>query len=413
MAKKKAEFTDEDDALLDELGVEVRAEAAATYTPRQERIIAGFEDVQRFFAEHGRAPTHGTDRDIFERIYAVRLDRIRESAECVALLSGIDSQGLLAGATAADLPSLAEASDDDVLAALGVDRPAADDSDVTRLRHVRPRAEVHAAEEIAQRTPCQNFADFQAIFAQVQRELDAGIRTTIKHQDDFDPAAGDLFIVSGQKVLIAEVGQRFTTEYDRTDRRLRVIYDNGTESDLLLRSLQRALNRDPASRQILPPAAQGMPLFADQIDAEDAESGAVYVVRSLSTHPFIAEHRELIHKIGVTGQDLKRRLANAKKDPTFLLADVELVGSYKLANINRTKLEGLLHQFFAAARIDLELQDRFAEKVAPQEWFLVPLQCIQTAMDLLAGGGIDRCIYDRDSACIRDRVTGEPFEPRG
>lgn len=406
MAKKKAEFTD-DDALLDELGVEAEAEVASTYTPRQERIIAGFEEVQRFVAEHGRPPLHGADRDIFERLYAVRLDRIRESAECVALLAGLDSQGLLAGA-AVDTPDLAGANDDAVLEALGVDRPAAGDADVTRLEHVRPRADVKAAEEVAQRTPCRNFADYKATFEQVQRELDGGIRKTVKHRDDFDPEPGDLFIVSGQKVLIAEAGPRFTTEYDRIDRRLRVIYDNGTESDLLLRSLQRALNRDPASRQILPPDAKGMPLFADQIDEEDAESGSVYVVRSLSTHPFIAEHRELIHKIGVTGQDVKKRLAGARKDPTFLLADVELVGSYKLANINRSKLESLLHRFFADARIDLDLSDRFAEKVEPREWFLVPLQSIEKAMELLASGAIEACTYDRASASIIDRATGKP-----
>lgn len=408
MAKKKAEFTDDDDALLDELGVEAEVEIASTYTPRQERILAGFEEVQRFFTEHGRPPMHGADRDIFERLYAVRLDRIRESAECLALLASLDSQGLLTGAVAADSGPLAEASDDDVLAALGVDRLADDAADVTRLEHVRPRAEVKAAEEVAQRTPCPDFAAYKATFEQVQRELDAKTRKTVKHHDDFDPEPGDLFIVAGQKVLIAEAGPRFTTDYDRADRRLRVIYDNGTESDLLLRSLQRALNRDPASRQILPPDTQGMPLFADQIDAEDAESGAVYVVRSLSTHPFIAEHRELIHKIGVTGQDVKKRLAAAKKDPTFLLADVELVASYKLANINRSKLEGLLHTFFADARIDLELNDRFAEKVEPREWFLVPLQCIAKAMELLASGVIEHCTYDRGSAAILDRATGKP-----
>jgi hypothetical protein len=409
VAKKKAEFTDDDDALLDELGVEAEAEVASTYTPRQERILAGFEEVQRFFTEHGRLPMHGADRDIFERLYAVRLDRIRESAECLAFLAGLDSQGLLAGAVAADSGPLAEASDDDVLAALGVDRLADDVADVTRLEHVRPRAEVKAAEEVAQRTPCPNFAAYKATFEQVQRELDAKTRKTVKHHDDFDPVPGDLFIVAGQKVLIAEVGPKFTTEYDRTDRRLRVIYDNATESDLLLRSLQRALQRDPAGRQILPPATKGMPLFADQIDAEDAESGTVYVVRSLSTHPFIAEHRELIHKIGVTGQDVKKRLAGVKKDPTFLMADVELVGSYKLANINRNKLEGLLHTFFADARIDLELTDRFAEKVEPREWFLVPLQSIEKAMELLASGAIQDCAYDRASAAILVRATGEPL----
>jgi len=408
VARKKAEFTDDDDALLDELGVEAEAAVASTYTPRQERILAGFEEVQRFVTEYGRPPMHGADRDIFERLYAVRLDRIRESAECLALLAGLDSQGLLAAAAAANSSGLADASDDDVLAALGVDRSADDAADVTRLEHVRPRAEVKAAEEVAQRTPCREFAAYKAIFEEVQRGLDAGTRKTIKHRDDFDPEPGDLFIVAGQKVLIAEAGPRFTTEYDRIDRRLRVIYDNGTESDLLLRSLQRALNRDPASRHILPPEATGMPLFADQIDAEDAESGAVYVVRSLSSHPFIAAHRELIHKIGVTGQDVKKRLAGAKKDPTFLRADVEVVGSYKLANIHRGKLESLLHQFFADARIDVELNDRFAEKVEPREWFLVPLQCIQQAIALLASGTIDRCVYDRDQAAILDRATGKP-----
>ena len=125
-------------------------------------------------------------------------------------------------------------------------------------------------------------------------------------------------------------------------------------------------------------------------------------------HPFIAEHRELVHKIGVTGQDIKKRLAGAKKDPTFLLADVELVGSYKLANINRSKLEGILHQFFSHTRIDLDLKDRFAEKIEPREWFLVPLHCIQKAIELLTTGDIERCSYDRDSATIIDRASGEP-----
>jgi len=409
VARNKAEFTDDDDSLLDELGVEAEAEGASIYTPREERIMAGFEEVQRFVAENGYTPLHGADRNIFERVYAVRLDRIRASAECIAILSGLDSQGLLAGATAADISSLESTSDEDVLEALGVDRQATDDSDVTRLRHVRPRAEVKAAaEEVAQRTPCQDFAVHKPMFEKVQRELDAGIRKTVKHRDDFDPEPGDLFIVAGQKVLIAAAGPSFTTEYQRSDRRLRVVYDNGTESDLLLRSLQRALNRDAASRQILAPDTNKTPLFANQIDEEDAASGSVYVLRSLSRHPFIAEHRELVHKIGVTGQDIKKRLAGAKKDPTFLLADVELVGSYKLANINRSKLEGILHQFFSHTRIDLDLKDRFAEKIEPREWFLVPLHCIQKAIELLTTGGIERCSYDRDSATIIDRATGEP-----
>lgn len=410
MGKKKKSFTDDDAALLAELGVETQSETVATYTPRQERIIAGFEEIQRFVDEHKRAPQHGEDRDIFERLYAVRLDRIRASEECVELLRNMDPHGLLdESATAAKFKD--DATDDELLEALGVDAVSMSEDDVTNLTHVRPRAEVNAAEEVAQRIPCADFEKFKPIFEQAQRDLNDGTRRTVKHQDDFDPVAGDMFIVSGQKVLIAEMGKRFTTEYSRSDRRLRVIYDNGTESpNLLLRSLQRALNRDTASRQILPPDGKGMPLFADQIDEEDVQSGHIYVVRSLSDDLFIAEHRELIHKIGVTGQEVKKRIAGAKKDPTFLLADVELVASYTLANINRGKLEKLLHRFFAEARIDVQLADRFQDNVEPQEWFLVPLDAIHRAVKLLMSGEIERYGYDLDSASIVETKASKSCE---
>ena len=65
-------FTEEDDALLEELGIEVETHKQASRTAREERVIAGFEEIQRFVEEHGHAPQHGEGRDIFERLYAVR-----------------------------------------------------------------------------------------------------------------------------------------------------------------------------------------------------------------------------------------------------------------------------------------------------------------------------------------------------
>ena len=173
-------------------------------------------------------------------------------------------------------------------------------------------------------------------------------------------------------------GREFVSDYGRPDRRLRVVYDNGTESDLLLRSLQRALYKDKASRRIYRPGFG--PLFSSECEEEgDLATGYIYVLRSKSDHPFIAEHRSVIHKIGVTGGDVKSRIANAKKDPTYLLADVEIVATYKLANVNRKALEALLHKFLAA-RLDLELKDRFGSQVEPREWFLVPLAVIDEAI---------------------------------
>jgi hypothetical protein len=277
-----AKFTDEDDALLEELGVQAETKQASSRTVREERIIAGFEEIQRFVEQHGRAPRHGEDSDIFERLYAVRLDRVRELAECRALLEPLDHQGLLAVAKSA--------------------------------------------------------------------------------------------------------------------RRLRVIFDNGTESNLLMRSLQKALQQDPAGRRIIEPTAG--PLFSDQSEEGDEASGVVYVLQSKSDDPYVAEHRNVLHKIGVTGGDVARRLANARLDPTFLMADVEVVATYELFNINRTRLENLIHRVFGPARLDVEIKDRFGQPIVPREWFLVPLFVVDEAIQRVKDGTIADYRYDPKTASL-------------
>ncbi|MGB3617965.1 MAG: GIY-YIG nuclease family protein [Catalinimonas sp.] len=381
--------TDEDRALLGALGVDTTRAPAEKHTPRQERIIAGFEEIERFVAEHGRAPQHGEARDIFERLYAVRLDRMRASEECRTLLQPLDARGLLrADPTAA--PAALIDDDEALLASLGVG--VTPEHDVTQLRHVRSREEIRAAEEVAQRTPCQDFDTFKPLFERVQQDLQTGKRKTIKYRENAEVKRGDLFVLDGQKVVVADLGEPFVSDYGRPDRRLRVVYDNGTESDLLMRSLQRALNKDEASRRIKTPGAT--PLFSNEEDDDDLPAGHIYVLRSRSDHPFIAEHRSVVHKIGVTGSDVKSRIANARKDPTYLLADVEIVATYKLENIDRRKLEGLLHKVFSNARLDLELPDRFGASVKPREWYLVPHDVIEKVIDRIRDGTIDRFRYD-------------------
>jgi hypothetical protein len=262
--------------------------------------------------------------------------------------------------------------------------------------NVRSREEIKAAEEIAQRNPCHDFAEFQPIFEKVQCELDAGKRQTLKYRDDAEVRKGDLFILEGQTVIVAEMGDPFINNYERPDRRLRVVYANGTESDLLLRSLQRALNKDKASRRITEPGFG--PLFSDVEEEGDSATGYIYVLRSKSEHPFIAENRSVIHKIGVTGGDVKSRIGNAKKDSTFLLAEVEVVATFKLANIDRKRLEALIHKFFGSARLDLELKDRFGVQVESREWFLLPLPVIEEAIQKIQEGTIGSFRYDSETA---------------
>ena len=387
--------TDEDLELLGELGVETAPDKTTQRSPREERIIAGFEEIERFVEEQGRRPQHGEDRDIFERLYAVRLDRLRDSEECRTLLEPLDSRGLLDAETDSALPSEADLDDEALLASLGVDAAA---DDVTQLTHVRSRQEIKTAEEIAQRTPCLDFDTFKPIFDNVQQDLASGVRQTLKYQDNAAVNQGDLFILDGHKVIVASMGEPFVSDYGRPDRRLRVVYDNATESDLLLRSLQRALNKDKASRRITNPDLG--PLFSQVEAADDVQTGYIYVLRSKSDNPFIAEHRSVIHKIGVTGGDVKKRVANAKKDPTYLLADVEIVTTFKLIHINRTKLEALLHKFFDNARLELALPDRFGIPVQPREWFLVPLERIEEVVQKIQEGTIHQFRYDPKTASL-------------
>lgn len=393
--------TDDDLELLGDLGLDAAPAALGGRTAREQRIIAGFEEIERFVEEHGRAPQHGENRDIFERLYAVRLDRIRESAECREVLKDMDARGLLSAKDTGANSAADESSDEDLLSSLGVEAPA--ESDVTHLVHVRPRDEIKAAEEIAQRNPCHDFEEFKPIFEKVQGELDAGQRETVKYGDHARIKQGDLFILDGQKVIVAEVGDEFVSDYGRPDRRLRVVYDNGTESDLLLRSLQRALYKDKTSRRIV--NREFRPLFSDDEEEGDLATGQIYVLRSQSEHPFVAEHRSVLHKIGVTGGDVKSRVANAKKDPTYLLADVEIVATYKLANVNRQALESLLHKFFGSARLDLQLKDRFGSQVEPREWFLVPLPVIDEAIRRIKDGTISEFQYAPEAASLIPQIT--------
>lgn len=385
----------DDDELLDALGVEVAPLKVSSRTPREERIIAGFEDILRFHQTHCRAPLHDEDCDIFERLYAVRLDQLRKLPEAQSLLAELDSPGLLSGA-AVTMTNVDELDEDALLAELGIGDVPAEQNDITVLRHVRSNTEKRAAEEIADRTRCADFEKFQPLFEQVERELKSNVRKTLRFGRDTSIAFGNFFILGGQLAYVAEVGETIKAPNGESDARLRVIYANGTESNLLRRSLQRALYKDDTGRR-LTDTDMG-PLFGDSPEPDDIESGTIYVLRSQSTHPFVTEHRELIHKIGVTGGKVETRIAAAAKDATYLLADVEIVATYKLHNLNRTRMENIFHRLFGAAQIDVAIEDRFGNPVKPREWFLVPLHVIDEAVERIRDGSITDMVYDPATA---------------
>lgn len=394
----KNTFTEDDDALLDELGIEVESKAVAKYSKEEERIIAGFEEIQRFVEEHGRAPLHGEDRDIFERLYAVRLDRLSGQGNCLELLKPMDHQGLLDSKKKDESDALVDSMDDDeLLAALGVESEV---SPIQELKHVRPSKEIRAAEEIANREKCEDFDQFKPLFEQVQADLKAGTRQMIRCDNKADVKVGDLFVQKGQTAYIAMAGVSFIDGEGREDCRLRVVYSNGTESKMLRRSFQKRLWEDDTARRIANPSDMG-PLFSDQVTEEDQSSGVIYVLRSNSKQSYIAENRELIHKIGFTSGSVKTRIADAENQATYLLAGVEIVATYTLYNVNANKLENLFHKIFEPAKLDIEINDRFGKPFKPREWFLVPLHAIKEAVERIMDGTLSDYVYDPHAAALK------------
>lgn len=390
MAKKQ--ISKEDIDLLGELGVDTAPKKQAARTPLEQRIIVGYEEIERFVEQYGRLPERGENRDIFERLYAVRLDQLRNSVECREVLNNIDVKRLLDIKNDPETMTVNEdiATDEELLEALGFGHDGSDD--ITQLKYVRSSQEKLAADEIAQRTPCQNFGVFKPLFEQVKSDIDAGDRKILKFQSNPNIKKGDFFIIFGQMLFIADVGEEFQKPNGKLDRRLYVVFDNATENNMLMHSLETALYKDTESRYITDPSLG--PLFSDQEEADDQSVGYVYVLRSKLDNPFIAENQKVIHKIGITKGSVKQRVANAAKDPTYLLADVEIVETYKVSNLNLNRLEKLLHRFFEPARLDLQLKDRFGFNVEPREWFLVSLPIIEEAIEKLIDGTLPKHRYE-------------------
>lgn len=388
------------DELLDELGVELEEQEAGGYTARQERLVAGFEDVLRFYDAHGRVPEHDKDRDIFERLYAVRLDQLRKlPAEELTVLLPLDKHGLLTGKTVERSPMAL--ADDELLAELDDGGSVPDDIGI--LRYVRDPVErrdtAAADQQMADRGPCKDFDQFKPFFEEAEADLAVGRRETRRFAKDASVDQGDIFILSGQLIYIAEVGETYKTPNGEANGRLRVIYANGTESNLLLRSLQRALYKDEGGRRL---TQKNMgPLFDNSIEPDDIASGTIYVLRSLSQQPEIAAMRDVLHKIGVTGGEVEDRIANAEKDPTYLLAPVEIVATWKLANIRRFRFEQTIHRVFVGAQLQLRIQDRFGNPVEPREWFVVPLPVIDEVMRRIQDETITDFVYDVSQGKLR------------
>lgn len=264
---------------------------------------------------------------------------------------------------------------------------------------MRPRDELDQADFVARRKPCREFDKFKPLFEKVQRELELGVRKSLEFKVEKEIYQGQFFILKGLVAYVAEVGETFVKN-GKENARIRTIFSNGTELNNLRRSLAKELYRYGDGRRISDPVP-GV-LFGGEPESTDIGTGTIYVLRSLSTDPNVAPHKNVLHKIGVTSTSVERRIANAQNDTTYLRAQVEIVATYELFNINSTKLENMLHRYFDAARAEITIPDRFGQPVQPREWFFVSLAVIREAVRRLEDSSITRSRYDVATASIVD-----------
>lgn len=399
MAKKSLDellAQERDNALL-----EVKPKTTAVST-EQSRALQAFDEISTFVDRMGFAPGSGpAERKISvqERMLQTRLKTYRERPDLLALVSSIDRHGLLLQEQVKAPQSL------DEIFALNDKLLEEPNEALFSLRHVRHPAS--KPDMVSERQRCEDFEKFAPFFEQVAKQLLTGERKSMKFANEQEIEAGGFFILNGVMVYVAEVRDPHTRNGKR-NARLRLIFENGTEGANLLRSLATELYKDPNGRRISDPHAG--PLFgpgAAQIQTVDPQSdirtGAIYVVKSLSERPEIARLDGQLFKIGFTTMSVEERLRTAHEDPTFLMAPVRPVLIYEALNLNPNKFENIVHRFFAQARLDIQITDRFGKPVRPREWFMLPISIIEQAIPMIVDGSIISYRYNHRVCAIEKR----------
>jgi T5orf172 domain len=362
-----------------------------------DRLLAAFQEIAEFTRSNGREPER-TPADMTEARLAMRLKAIRENEDQAAALRGADDLGLLGEAPPQPepvrVPDTPPETVDDARAAdpFGLLDGA---EQIFDLKHV-PKTQT-MPEEIARRRPAEDFDRYEQLFKNCHAGLRAGQRKLLPFRNPIEIEEGKFFVLNGVLLYVAEMGERELDQIRKANARTRCIFENGTESNLLMQSLASNLYKD--GRRVTEPSEVTLERMG--LEAE-TKMGHVYVLRSLSDDPQLAGF-ESVHKIGFTKQTVEHRIAGAEGESTFLGAPVEIVASYSLPAVAAQPVEAILHSFFASARLDTWFEQSHQIVAEANEWFDVPLSAIDEAIALIQSEGIQSYEYDPDVRRIKLR----------
>lgn len=369
-----------DDILDDEL---LNAPEKPKKLTSSDRLERAFLEIVEFRRTEGRPPSSQT-REIAERKLGARLDGFLANEAKAEAVKHLDEFGLLE-------ISEAPTSIDDLLEGEDLDELLGDDSGILDVSDLPVVKRPESAESVAQRVKAKDFEQFEPLFKAKHAELRDGT-FTLKPFTGMDLIReGVFFVLNGVMCFVAEVGKHVELVVGgkhTQKQRLRVVFENGTESAMYKQSLMTRMYE--AQGQVLARTGHD----ASEILDADIESGHIYVLQSMSTDPLIANIKNL-HKIGFSTTSVEQRVKGASTSPTYLMAPVKIVADYRVYNIKASALENLLHRVFADVRLDLTQVDRRGRDYDPSEWFVVPREVINQAVAMIMSGEMTDYVYDR------------------
>ncbi len=359
-----------------------------------ERLLQSFRQINDFYRKHNREP-QSNPASILEFQLFNRLKALRSSLEKCQALQEVDEFHLLNYVEPEKaITSVADIFNDDSLGLLDDEAES-----IFNLKHV-PKGPIEKPEKIAQRKVCEEFDQFEHLFKQCHAELSSGVREARQFTGEQQIQPGHFFVLHGVMVYVSEVGEK-EVKNGKVNARLRCIFENGTESNMLLRSLATELYKDETGRRILDHHEKALEAL-ELIKAEDKKTGYIYILQSLSQDPDVAAINNL-YKIGYSTVPVPERIKNAVDEPTYLMAPVKVISVFECYNLNPQKFELLLHTFFGKACLNVDVYDKAGKRCSPREWFIAPLNIIEAAAHMVINGEILNYRYDPDNLDIAER----------
>lgn len=377
--KKALEVVLDDPILADVTAPRKRATSS-------DRLIAGFQEILAFYEANGRLPEDTPEEtSLFHKWVG-----ILKSEKKIERCRPFDDLGILPQPvqTVEELQHEyhRELTEEEQLEAILNDPLLADIEAGNDLRlfdipeYMRQRLEARKeADYVGKRRPCEDFDKYADGFKEIQQGLKSRKYKLVKFSEP-NLKVGRYFVEQGIIGYLAAFEQEAKNNLGRVDGRTRVIYENGSEADIKFRTITKNLSVDGYSimdcSEISPEEFEQCFTLSDK----DIESGTIYVLRSKSTHPEIAAIKDL-YKIGFTVTSVESRIANAKNEPTYLCADVEVVATWKVYNVKSSTFEALIHKLFASVQLQVTVDGH-----RPKEWFIVPFKVIEEAVIAIISG---------------------------